>query len=62
MEVEKEEYVFFYDGKEIGECDFKLVDGRWNIYHTEVEALHQGKGVAKRLVFKVLEAAERECV
>lgn len=49
-----------YDGeKEIGECDYQVTDAGWNIYHTGVSPEYGGKGIAKRLVFKVIEAAER---
>ena len=44
----------------IGECDYEKSKTGWNIYHTEVLSSYGGKGIAKRLVYKVLEAAERE--
>ena len=47
------------NGKEIGECDYQITDDVWNIYHTGVSSAYQGKGIAKRLVYKVLEEAER---
>ncbi len=50
------------NGKEIGECDFEVTDSGWNIYHTGVSSEYQGKGIAKRLVYKVIEEAERKCV
>ncbi len=51
-----------YNGKEIGECDYSTTESGWNIYHTGVSSDYQGKGIAKRLVYKVLEEAERNCV
>ncbi len=49
-----------YDGeKEIGECCFLVTPEGWNIYHTEVDDAYGGKGIAKRLVYRVVEAAER---
>lgn len=52
-----------YDGdKLIGECDYQESDFGWCIYHTEVDLAHGGKGIAKRLVYAVIEAAEREDV
>ncbi len=51
-----------YKGKEIGECDYQVAESGYNIYHTAVSPDHQGKGIAKRLVYKVLEQAERDCV
>ena len=47
------------DGEIIGECDYEdEAEGR-NIYHTEVRPEYGGKGIAKRLVYKAVEAAER---
>lgn len=50
-----------YDGdKRIGECDYRIQNGAYVIYHTEVDPSYGGKGIAKRLVYLVIEAAERE--
>ena len=49
-------------GKEIGECAYQASENGWNIYHTGVSPDYQGKGLAKRLVYRVLEEAERGCV
>ena len=46
--------------KQIGECDFRRTDEGFVIYHTEVLPEYEGKGIAKRLVFRLLEAAEKE--
>ena len=46
----------------IGECDYEITTAGWNIYHTEVDPKYSGKGIAKRLVYKVLEAADRSNV
>ncbi len=52
-----------YDGdKEVGECNYKATENGWTIYHTGVNPDYQGKGIAKRLVYKVIEEAERNCV
>ena len=48
------------NGEVIGECDYEVTSEGWEIYHTEVSPEHNGKGIAKRLVYKVTEAAERE--
>lgn len=49
-----------YDGdREIGECDYDVSESGWTIYHTEVSGEYGGKGIARRLVYKVLEAAEK---
>ncbi|MCR5273111.1 MAG: (4Fe-4S)-binding protein [Lachnospiraceae bacterium] len=46
--------------KKIGECDFADTEDGWNIYHTDVSPEYGGKSIAKRLVYKVLEAAEKQ--
>ena len=52
-----------YDGdKLIGECDYRESESGWCIYHTEVDPSYGGKGIAKRLVYSVLETAERQGV
>ncbi len=49
-----------YDGEKlIGECDYEDNGEEFVIYHTEVDPAYGGKGIARRLVFKVAEAAER---
>lgn len=49
-----------YDGEaEIGECNYQTTDSGWVIVHTGVRPEYEGKGIAKRLVYKVIEAAER---
>ena len=49
-----------YDGEtEVGECDYRQTDDGWVIVHTGVRPEYEGKGIAKRLVYKVIEAAER---
>ncbi|MCR4678889.1 MAG: GNAT family N-acetyltransferase [Lachnospiraceae bacterium] len=46
----------------IGECDYSVSESGWSIYHTEVNEEYGGKGIAKRLVYKVIEAAEKSHV
>lgn len=49
-----------YDGDLlIGECDYRETSEGWNICHTEVRPEYGGKGIARRLVYKVIEAAEQ---
>ena len=49
-----------YDGdREIGECDYQETLDGWNIYHTGVSPEYEGKGIAKRLVYRLAEEAER---
>lgn len=49
----------FLDGEMIGECDYLEDENGWTIVHTEVDSEHEGKSIAKRLVFRVAEEAER---
>lgn len=60
FEKDNSRSVALSDGKIIGECDYKATDEGWNIYHTEVLPEFGGKQIAKRLVYKVFEGAERE--
>ena len=60
LEKENNRSVAILDGEQIGECDYAVTPEGFEVYHTEVNPEHGGKGIAKRLVFKVFEAAERE--
>ena len=52
-----------YDGdRQVGECDYMEEAGGWNIVHTETDPEYRGKGIAKRLVYRLLEQAERRKV
>ena len=62
MDMESNRSVALDNGKLIGECDFEITEDGWNIYHTKVAHEHEGKGIAKRLVYKILEAAEKSKV
>ena len=44
---------------QIGECDFLELNDTWNIIHTEVNNLYQGQGIARKLVEKVVEEADK---
>ncbi len=44
---------------QIGECDFDITSEGWEIYHTEVDPEYSGRGIVKRLVYSVLQEAER---
>ncbi len=48
--------------KPIGECEYQVTADGWNIYHTGVNPEYEGKGIAKRLVYKVIEAGEKNKV
>lgn len=45
------------DGKQAGECEFSVSGGVWTITHTGVRPEYGGRGLAKKLVLKVIEAA-----
>ena len=49
----------YINGERIGECDYRESGNTWTIVHTEVDPGYSGRGIAKRLVYKVTEAAER---
>lgn len=52
-----------YDhGKQIGECEYEEAAGRWVISHTYVDPAYEGKGIARKLVLKVVEAARSKGV
>ena len=51
--------VAFDSNKQVGECDCRTEGDNWIIVHTEVDPEYSGKGIAKRLVFKLAEEAER---
>ena len=46
----------------IGECDYQASENGWVIYHTEVDPEYGGKGIAKRLVYAVVQEAEHRKV
>lgn len=49
-----------YDGaQKIGECEFSVSDKIWIISHTGVRPAYEGKGIAKKLVLKVIEEARK---
>ena len=50
-----------YDGTEhIGECEFAVFGGNWNVYHTGVNPAYGGRGIAGDLVRCVMEQARAE--
>lgn len=50
--------VAYDDNIQIGECDFIEIENCWNIVHTEVDNSYQGRGIARKLVEKVIENAK----
>ncbi len=59
MDKARNRSVAMQDEQEIGECEYSVEGDKWCIYHTGVREGYEGKKIAKRLVFKVLEEAER---
>ena len=59
LDEENNRSIALLDGNIIGECDYSDECDSREIYHTHVLPEYGGKGIAKRLVYKVLEAAER---
>ena len=60
LEAESFKSAAYKDGRLIGECVYEDgTEGRV-IYHTGVDEAFTGRGIAKRLVYKVLEDAERK--
>lgn len=52
-----------YDrGKLIGECEFEPKGDTWMITHTGVREAYEGKGIARKLVLQVIEAARAKGV
>ena len=52
-----------YDrGRQIGECEFSPSEKIWIISNTGVEPAYEGKGIARKLVLKVIEAARAKGV
>ena len=49
----------YHGENKVGECDFRDTPDGWVIYHTEVLPEFGGRGIAKRLVFKIAEEAEK---
>ena len=52
----------FVDGKQAGECQFEAKDGTWHITHTIVRPEYGGRGIARKLVEKLVEEARRKGV
>ncbi len=50
-----------YDGdRRIGLCEYEISGGNWVITHTETDPAYGGRGIAKKLVLCVKEAADAE--
>lgn len=60
FEKDQKRSAAYEDGKEIGFSYFQISPTVWNIYHTEVEEGHEGEGIAKKLVEKIVDSAREE--
>lgn len=61
FEAENRQSAAYDSDKQIGECQYNADRaGNWVIMHTGVRPEYNGRGIAKRLVESVIEAA-REC-
>lgn len=47
----------YTDRKQVGECEFSVSENIWTITHTGVRPEYGGRGIAKKLVLCVIEAA-----
>ncbi|MCR5830748.1 MAG: GNAT family N-acetyltransferase [Lachnospiraceae bacterium] len=52
----------FCNDKIIGRCEYEAASDGWVIYHTEVDPEYGGRGIAKRLVYAIVEQADRNGV
>ncbi len=50
----------YFGDDRIGECEYRETDAGWDIYHTGVAPEYGGKKIAKRLVYAVVQEAERK--
>ena len=57
FEEEANRSAAYIDGKQAGECEFSVSGDIWTITHTGVRPEFGGRGLAKKLVLKVIEAA-----
>lgn len=62
FEEENNRSAAYIDGKQVGECEFSPSATTWIITYTGVRPEHEGKGIAKKLVLKVIEAARAKGV
>lgn len=58
FEKEKNKSIAYDNNVQIGECLFIEDNEYWNIIHTEVNNLYQGKGIARELVERVINEAK----
>ena len=62
FEEEQNRSAAYVDNRLIGECEFSVSDAVWTIFHTGVRPAFEGKGIAKKLLLKVIEKAREKKV
>ena len=62
FEMENHQSAAYHGVDRIGKCEFEETHEGWNIYHTEVDSEYGGRGIAKRLVYAVVQEADRKKV
>ena len=62
FEEEMQRSAAYVNGAQIGECEYQVSDSTWVITHTGVRPEFGGRGIARKLVDKVVEAARERKV
>ena len=60
FEQDKNRSAAYIDGKQVGECEISVSGKVWTITHTGVRPEFGGRGIAKKLVLSVIEAARAD--
>ena len=60
FEPDKSRSAAYINGKQVGECEISVSDNVWTITHTGVRPEYGGRGIAKKLVISVIEAARAD--
>ena len=59
FDFENNQSLAFVDGQNVGKCQYEIKDGVWHIMHTGVRPEFGGRGIARMLVDKVVEEANK---
>lgn len=57
FEQDRNRSAAYINGDQIGECEYSVSENVWMITHTGVRSEYGGRGIAKKLVLKVIESA-----
>lgn len=60
FEQDRDRSAAYINGEQIGECEISVSGNVWTITHTGVRPEYGGRGIAKKLVLSVIEAARAE--